>query len=114
MIDDENDPETDAPETEDAVESDEGAASEKAPRKRKISYENTLPRDEAVSYFEAIVTGLKKGQLEFRQEDESVTMDLPDRVDVEVKASRNEKKGKISFELSWKNTGSPDLAIVSD
>lgn len=122
MIDDDNNPETDAPNSTEAEGgSDEGgaedaaaeASSEKS-QKKKISYENSLPRDEAVSYFEAIVSGLKKGHLEFRQEGDSVDIDLPDRLEVEVKASRAEKKGKISFEISWKNTSSPDLAIVSD
>ena len=129
MIEDENNPETDdTPTTEDAAGTEPAAetteaaeaASEEASgdgeksKKQKISYENSLPRDEAVSYFEAIVSGLKKGHLEFRQEGGAVDMDLPDHLDVEVKASRSDKKGKISFEISWKNTGSPDLAIVSD
>ena len=80
----------------------------------KISYRASIPRTEAVSYFEAIIDGLKKGRVEFRQDDETVAMQLPNRVGIEVKAKQGDKKGKISFEITWKNGDSPEFAIVSD
>ena len=69
--------------------------------KGAIDFEATLPRSEAVSYFEAIIAGLKSGRLEFRQGEDSVVFNLPDRVELEVEAKLKGDKGKIEFEIQW-------------
>lgn len=93
-----------------------GAASseEARPDKAKLSFESFLPREEAVAYFEAIVAGLKKGAIQFKQDEESVTMNPPSHLDIEVKASRKKGRERISFEVSWRAEEGSDLTIVSN
>ena len=69
--------------------------------KKAIDFVATLPRSEAVSYFEAIIAGLKSGRLEFRQGEGSVVFNLPDHVEIEVEAKLKGDKGKIEFEIQW-------------
>jgi len=99
-------------------ESTDGASSaelrvEKSDKKTKVSFDATMGREEAVSYFEAIVAGLRSGTIQFRQGEESLTLDVGDQVAVAVKAQRKGEKGKVTFELSWRE-GGPGLAIVPE
>ena len=71
------------------------------PKKLKVSFEDTMPRNEAVSYFEAIIGGLRSGRLEFKQEGETLVLNPPDRLDIEVKAQLKGDKGKVVFEIEW-------------
>lgn len=86
---------------------------EKSDKKTKVSFDASMGREEAVSYFEAIVAGLKSGTIQFRQGEESLTLDVGDQVGVAVKAQRKGEKGKVSFELSWRD-GGPGLTIVPE
>lgn len=82
---------------------DDDEKSEKSdkPKKLKINYEATMPRDEAVSYFEAIVGGLRSGRLEFKQDGDSLILSPPDQLEIEVKAQSKGDKAKIVFEIAW-------------
>jgi amphi-Trp domain-containing protein len=71
------------------------------PKKLKVSFEDTMPRNEAVSYFEAIVGGLRSGRLEFKQDGETLVLNPPDRLEIEVKAVLKGDKGKVVFEIEW-------------
>jgi len=75
------------------------------PKKLKIGFSASMPRTEVVSYFEAIVGGLRSGRLEFRQEGEELVLNPPDQLEVEVKASRKGDKGKVVFEIEWTDDG---------
>ncbi len=86
---------------------------EKSDKKTKVSFDAHMGREEAVSYFEAIVAGLKSGTIQFRQGEESLTLDVGDQVAVAVKAQRKGEKGKVTFELSWRE-GGPGLSIVPE
>jgi amphi-Trp domain-containing protein len=96
-------------EVEDAEsESDENDDEKKdKPKKVKIAFEATMPRSEAVSYFEAIVGGLRSGRLEFRQEGDTLVLNPPDHVEIEVKAQQKGTKGKIVFEIEWSDEHRP-------
>lgn len=89
--------------TDDDDESDDDEKDEKPkkPKKVKISYEAAMPRSEAVSYFEAIVGGLRSGRLEFRQEGDHLVLSPPDQLEIEVKAQRKGDKAKVVFEIAW-------------
>jgi amphi-Trp domain-containing protein len=71
------------------------------PKKLKIDFEATLPRHEAISYFEAIVAGLRSGRLEFKQGDQALVLSPPDRLEIEVKAQSKGDKGRVVFEIAW-------------
>ena len=99
-VDVESDAESDEDESEDDDEKDEKDKKDK-PKKIAVEFEATLPRGEAVSYFEAIVGGLRSGRLEFRQAGDALVLNPPDRLEIEVKAQQKGDKGKIVFEIEW-------------
>lgn len=80
---------------------------EDKPKKVKISYEDTMPRSEAVSYFEAIIGGLRSGRLEFKQADKTLVLNPPDRLSVEVKAQTKGSKASVVFEIEWNDENRP-------
>jgi amphi-Trp domain-containing protein len=80
---------------------DEGKDEDDKPKKIKIEFEATLPRNEAVSYFEAIVGGLRSGRLEFKQGDQTLILNPPERLEIEVSAQSKGSKGSVTFEISW-------------
>lgn len=85
----------------------------KEPTKAKIRFESSLSREEAVSYFEAIVAGIRSGTVEFRQEDKTVVLHPGSQLDIGVKASRKGDKAKIAFEIAWRgDADEPKLAIL--
>lgn len=79
--------------------------------KSKISFESVLPRDEAVAYFDALLSGLRNGALNFKQSDAALELTLPPQLGVEVKAERKGRKEKVTFELSWRQPDERDLKI---
>ncbi len=82
--------------------------------KAEASYEGSLPLEEAVSYFEAILLGMKKGQIHLRQGEEQLTLRPPAHLEIEVSASRKKQKERLSFEISWKVAPTDKLSISSD
>ena len=86
---------------------------EKEKKSSKVHFESVLPREEAVSYFEAIAAGMKKGKIQLKQGDESISLELPPQVGLEVKAVRKGEKEKITFELVWRKTPTTELKIGS-
>jgi amphi-Trp domain-containing protein len=71
----------------------------------KVKYEGVLAREEAVSYFEALIEGLKKGTLQLKQGGESIVLRPTAQVAVEVKAARKGDKEKLAFEITWRSAG---------
>jgi amphi-Trp domain-containing protein len=68
----------------------------------KVKFKGTMQHEEAVHYLEAILNGLRKGKLQFKQGEERVAL-APSgaTVRVEVKAEHKSNKEKLSLELSW-------------
>jgi amphi-Trp domain-containing protein len=106
----EADAETEGDDTED--DEDDDKAKPDKPKKVKISYEAAMPRNEAVSYFEAIVGGLRSGRLEFKQDGDELVLSPPDQLQVEVKAQRKGDKAKVVFEIEWTDDSRP-LEIIN-
>ncbi len=96
----------------DADDDDEKKSKKDKPKKLKVSFGASMPRNEAVSYFEAIVGGLRSGRLEFRQEGDTLVLNPPDQLEVEVKAQLKGNKGKVVFEIEWSDENRP-LEIIS-
>lgn len=85
----------------DADEKSSKSEKRKKPKKVSIGYEAAMPRTEAVSYFESIIGGFRSGRLEFKQEGETLVLNPPDRLVIEVKAQRKGDKAKVVFEIAW-------------
>lgn len=80
----------------------------------RVKFESTLTRLEAVAYFEAIVAGLRKGALKFKQGEDAISLSPAEHVDVEVKAQRKRGKENVSFEIAWHTADDGDLMISSN
>ncbi len=91
---------------------DERAGEPRKSSKQKISFDSRMDRAEAVTYFEAIVAGLKSGRVEFRQGDDELVLNVGEEVEVAVKASKKGEKEKVSFSLEWREGAAPGLVIV--
>ncbi|MCA8912469.1 MAG: amphi-Trp domain-containing protein [Planctomycetes bacterium] len=97
------------------VEHVEVQAAEKAVKtKASVAFEAPIQREEAVSYFETLVAGLKKGSIHLRQNDEELTLTPPAQLEVKVKASRKKDKEKLSFEIVWRTPNASELLISSE
>lgn len=94
-------------EEDDDHDDDEKSKKADKPKKVKINFEASMPRGEAVSYFDAIVGGLKSGRLEFRQDGDVLVLNPPEQLEIEVKASRKGDKGKVVFEIEWSDENRP-------
>jgi amphi-Trp domain-containing protein len=71
------------------------------PKRAKIEFEDSMPRNEAISYFEAIIGGLRSGRLEFKQGEQTLVLSPPDRLEIEVKAQSKGDKARVVFEIAW-------------
>ena len=95
---------------------EENEETEGAEGKKKVSveFDSAIQRDEAVSYFETLVAGLKKGSIHLRQNGQELTLTPPSQLEVRVKASRKKEKEKLSFEIYWRTSSANDLQISSE
>jgi amphi-Trp domain-containing protein len=93
---------------------EEVSAGQQGPRPTsKIKFAASMPVEEAVAYFEAVVDSLKKGSLRIRQGDCEVVLAPQPRVDVKVKAASKGGDESVQFEISWSTVVDADLAISS-
>jgi amphi-Trp domain-containing protein len=102
------------PKDEDALDPDEDSSEPVTQHraKGKIKFESVMQRGEAAAYFSALVDGLRHGKLQFRHEDESLSLQPSEQVSVEVKAQKKGDKEKISFELEWKVSARKPLEVA--
>lgn len=79
----------------------------------KLSFESSMERDEVATYLEAVASGLRKGSIHFRQNDDALTLSPAARVDFEVKVAGKGRKEKLEIEIVWRTDEPEDLSIVS-
>lgn len=82
-------------------------------KQTKLKYERHMNREEAVHYFFSLITGLKKGSMQFNQGKDTVVITPSDLVDVQIKAETKGKMEKITFEIAWLANKSRDISISS-
>jgi amphi-Trp domain-containing protein len=78
-----------------------------------IKYERQMEREDAVTYFTSLVSGLKKGAIQFKQGKDAVVITPSDLVDVEIKAQTKGRREKVMFEISWLSTKNQGISISS-
>lgn len=83
-------------------------------KKAKVKFKSVMLREEAISYFEAIVAGLKRGSIQVRQGDEAIELKPSPQLDVAVKAVSRDQDESIEFELRWRTASASDLTISTD
>jgi len=89
------------------------AAKKREKKETKIKYERRMKREEAVTYFTSLITGLEKGTIQFKQGKDTVVITPAELVNVEIKAQTKGKREKVTFEMSWHTTNAQDISISS-
>lgn len=84
-----------------ALESADRKGRDEQRRKAKIKFESALGREEAATYLEAIVDGLRKGELEFRTAGEELLLSPGPRIDLSLKATRKGGTARLQLEMEW-------------
>ena len=79
----------------------------------EVNFEGTMQLEEAVSYFEALIGGLKNGKIHLKQGEDEITLVPPPFLGLEVRAIRKKNKEKITFELQWRERDESGLTISS-
>ncbi len=69
--------------------------------KDKLKIEGMVSLNQAITRIEELLDSLRNGAIHFQFGDESLTLNPPDVLDLELKASKKKKEQKISLELSW-------------
>ena len=72
-----------------------------------------MNREDAVHYFLSLITGLKKGHLEFNQGKDTVVITPSELIDVEIKAEAKGKMEKVTFEMAWLTNNTRNISISS-
>jgi len=91
----------------------EKLAKKKTRSKAKVNFESRMPREEAVAYFEALIIGIKKGTVQFKQGKESVAINPSDVIDVNFKARTKGLEQRVTFELSWRAKEDGNFSVTS-
>jgi amphi-Trp domain-containing protein len=81
-------------------------------RKGRLRFESEMDREELASYFEAIVAGLRKGSVQFRQAESEVTLSPAERIELGMKVSSKNGRERLSFDVEWSTDEPEALRIV--
>ena len=87
---------------------------EKKKKKAKVKFKSVMLREEAISYFEAIVAGLKRGSIQIRQGDDALVLRPTPQLDVAVKAASRDQEESIEFEIRWRTASDSELTISTE
>ncbi len=90
------------------------SAEKKKKNKSKVKFKSVMLREEAISYFEAVVAGLKRGSIQIRQGDDSIVLKPTLQLDVTVKAVSKDQDESIEFEIRWRIASDSELTISTD
>jgi amphi-Trp domain-containing protein len=86
----------------------------KKKKKSKVKFKSVMLREEAISYFEAIVAGLKRGSIQIRQGEDAITLKPTPQLDVAVKAVSKDQDEGIVFEIGWRTASDSELTISTE
>jgi len=78
--------------------------------KSEVTFESQMTVEEAISYFEAIISSLKRGSVTITQAGKTLTLEPAPTMKVEVEAERKKSKEEIAIKMKWK-TKVPELQI---
>lgn len=80
----------------------------------KIKFKNEMPREEVAAYFQALVDGVRKGELHLQQAGKQLVLQPQGELQLELKASRKDSKQRFSFELSWRTPKESPFTAETD
>lgn len=70
--------------------------------KAKVSVEKMLGAKEALAVLEDLVQGFKAGRMTITEGEQSVTLVVPELLELELEAKQKKDKSKLVIELSWR------------
>lgn len=71
--------------------------------KDKLKIEGMVSRKQAIGRLEELLESLRNGVIHFQFGEDTLTLNPPDVLDLELKAAKKKKEQKISLELSWES-----------
>ena len=79
--------------------------------RQKIEFTTRLTREDVAGIVEALIEGLKEGNLKVHKSGKTLEMPVPRVVDLEIEAKMSTEKAKFSIEVSWRTNRAenPDL-----
>jgi len=80
--------------------------------KQKLKFVTRLTREDAAGLIEALVEGLKDGVLKVQKSGESLALDVPRVVDLEIGAAISDERAEFAIDVSWRTNRAenPDTA----
>jgi len=73
-----------------------------------FEHESFQDKESIVNYLEAITLGIKKGEIVFSDEEETVTIVPKNIGQLRIKSTRSKKSQEIKLKLSWSNHSQED------
>ncbi len=71
-------------------------------KKKKIEIEEFMTREKVADFFRKLAEGLQSGNVELRDDEETLMILPPDILSVEIGAKQKKDKFKLSMEVSWR------------
>jgi len=80
--------------------------------KQKLEFVTRLAREDVAGLIEALVEGLKDGVLKVKKSGDSLALEVPRVVDLEVGATINDERAEFAINVSWRTNRAenPDTA----
>ena len=80
--------------------------------KQKLEFVTRLAREDVAGLIEALVEGLKDGVLKVKKSGESLALEVPRVVDLEIGATINDERAEFAINVSWRTNRAenPDTA----
>lgn len=69
---------------------------------KEFSHESFQDRETIVRYLSALCEGLHEGRLRLASNGDSMTLDTPQLVKLDVEAKQKRSRGQLVLKLSWK------------
>ncbi len=79
---------------------------------RKLEFCTRLTREDVAGLIEALVEGLKDGVLKVQKSGETLELEVPRVVDLEIEAEIDDERAEFEIEVSWRTNRAenPDVA----
>ena len=80
---------------------------------KSIELSTRLTRADAAGVIEALIEGLKEGQLSIQKSTDNLEIPVPRVIDLDIRATQDEEKAGMVLEVSWR-TNRPDIPDTPD
>lgn len=78
---------------------------------KKISIERRMELAQVVEYLENLAQGLKAGLVNLEHEDQTLALEVPGVVNVEIEAKTKKGKTKLEIEFEWRDVAESEAEV---